>query len=140
MCADCLHCVEHDYPCQDAFGSNAELADGFAGRADALFGAVEAQKSSGSLHFHFKLFVQRLHQYCTLQEIAELIQKGFADVGEFKNYMTNIYSESYRDADRHKRESMDLENNWPRCDEHSEATNGHRIWGDIKLGRLPKFV
>ena len=35
---------------------------------------------------------------------------------------------------------MDLENNWPRYDEHSEATNGQRIWGDIKLGRLPSFV
>ena len=80
MCADCPHCVEHDDPCQDAFGSSAELAGGFAGRADALFGAVEAQKTNGSLHFHFKLFVQRLHQHCTLQEIAELIQEGFASV------------------------------------------------------------
>ena len=140
MCADCPHCVEHDDPCQAAFGSRAELADGFAGRADALFGAVEAQKSSGSLHFHFKLFVQRLHQYCTLQEIAELIQKGFADVGECKNYMANICMESYPDADRHKRAAMELEKNWPRYDEHSEAINGKCIWGDIKLGRLPKFV
>jgi hypothetical protein len=62
MCQDCPHCAESDFPCQDAFGSSAELVGGFAGRADALFGAVEAQKTNGSLHFHFKLFVQRLHQ------------------------------------------------------------------------------
>ena len=75
-----------------------------------------------------------------MQEIVELIQKGFASVGEFKNCMPNICTESYPDADRRKRETMDLENNWPRYDEHSEASNGQCIWGDIKLGRLPKFV
>ena len=52
MCADCPHCAESDCPCQDAFGSNAELAGGFAGRADALFGAVEAQNAEGALHLH----------------------------------------------------------------------------------------
>ena len=44
---------------------------GIAGRVDALFGAVEAQKTSGGLHFHFFMFVQRLHQFATLKEIAE---------------------------------------------------------------------
>ena len=86
MCQDCPHCAESDFPCQDAFGSSAELVGGFAGRADALFGAVEAQKTNGSLHFHFKLFVQRLHQYCTLKEIADLIEKGLASLDEFKQY------------------------------------------------------
>ena len=42
MCAECPHCAGSDSPCQDAFGSSAELVGGFAGRADALFGAVEA--------------------------------------------------------------------------------------------------
>ena len=48
MCAKCPHCS-----CQDVCGSNAELMGGIAGRADAMFGAVEAQKSTGTLHYHF---------------------------------------------------------------------------------------
>ena len=80
MCAACPNCYDQPSPCQDALGSNAELVGGFAGRVDALFGAVEAQKSTGSLHLHFKLFVQRLHQYSTLKEIADLIERGMASL------------------------------------------------------------
>ena len=61
MCQDCPHCAESDFPCQDALGSSAELVGGFAGRAGVLYGAVEAQKTNGSPHFHSKLFVQHLH-------------------------------------------------------------------------------
>jgi hypothetical protein len=61
MCQDCPLCAESDFPCQDALGSSAELVGGFAGRADILYGAIEAQKTNGSRHFHFKLFVQHLH-------------------------------------------------------------------------------
>ena len=82
---------------------------GFAGRADALFGAVEAQKSNGSLHLHFKLFVQRLHQYFTLKEIADFIQEGFANLDEFKEYMSNICTESYPGPEKHAEEKAELE-------------------------------
>ena len=61
MCQVCLLCAESDFPCQDALGSSSELVGGFAGRADVLYGAVEAQKTNGTPHFHFKLFVQHLH-------------------------------------------------------------------------------
>ena len=70
MCPHCPHCAEKECPCQDALGSVAELIGGLAGRADAMFGAVECQKTTGSLHYHFFLFIQRLHQYATLKEIA----------------------------------------------------------------------
>ena len=62
MCPDCPHCNRGKNPCQDKFGSNAEAQGGCLGRCDALFGAIETQKS-GVLHYHFKAFVQRLHQY-----------------------------------------------------------------------------
>ena len=75
MCPHCPHCSNTEYPCQDAIGSNAELMGGLAGRADALFGAVECQKSNGSLHFHFFAYVQRVHQYATMKEITELLEK-----------------------------------------------------------------
>ena len=62
MCPECPHCNCGDNPCQDRFGSNAEAQGGSLGRCDALFGAVETQKS-GVLHYHMKAFIQRLHQY-----------------------------------------------------------------------------
>ena len=49
MCPSCPQCT----CCQDALGSVAELMGGIAGRADAMFGAVERQKSTGSLHYIF---------------------------------------------------------------------------------------
>ena len=52
MCPSCPDCVNSDNPCQDALGSVVELLGGCVGRADALIGAVECQKSNGSLHFH----------------------------------------------------------------------------------------
>ena len=57
---------------------------GLAGRADAMFGAVECQKSNGSLHYHFFLFVQRLHQYATVLEIAELLEQALANADDLK--------------------------------------------------------
>ena len=47
MCPHCPHCASSGNPCQDALGSSAEIMGGLAGRADALFGAVECQKSTG---------------------------------------------------------------------------------------------
>ena len=72
MCPNCPHCAWSDAPCMDGFGSNAELAGGIAGRSDGICGAVECQKSSGSLHLHFWNFIQRAHQHKSLAEIAAM--------------------------------------------------------------------
>ena len=40
---------------------------GTAGRVDALFGAVKSQKTTDSLHYHFFMLVQRLHQLTDLE-------------------------------------------------------------------------
>ena len=58
---------------------------GLAGRADAMYGAVECQKSTGSLQYHFFLFVQRLHQYASMREIAELAEKHIITAQELKD-------------------------------------------------------
>ena len=135
MCAACPHCSDQPSPCQDALGSNAELVGGFAGRADALFGAVEAQKPTGSLHLHFKFFVQRLHQYSTLKEIADLIERGMASLQKFKQYVSNICTEVYPHAARYEQEANEIEANWPRYDENcDESTDGRRAWGRLRLG------
>ena len=49
MCPDCPHCAECENPCMDIFGSTAEPMGGLIGRADALAGAVKAQKAEGVL-------------------------------------------------------------------------------------------
>ena len=48
MCPDCPHCAESSMPCQNALGSVGELMGGLAGRADAMCGAVECQKTTGT--------------------------------------------------------------------------------------------
>ena len=53
MCPECPHCCLSEHPCMDIFGSNATPMGGSIGRADALVGAVEAQKAEGVLHLHF---------------------------------------------------------------------------------------
>ena len=66
----------------DVFGSNATPMGGSAGRADAMIGAVEAQTAEGVLHLHLFLFLQLLHQFMTLQDVAEHLRQGLvaADV------------------------------------------------------------
>ena len=77
---------------------------GLAGRADALFGAVECQKSNGSLHFHFFTFVQRLHQFATMKEIAEMLEGKLVEAIELKQFLENLCCESYADPDKHRKE------------------------------------
>ena len=92
MCPFCPRCA---CPCQDAFGSVAELMGGLAGRADAMFGAVECQKTTGSLHYHFFLFVQRLHQFASMKEIAVALEAKLVCAQELKDFLSNICCESY---------------------------------------------
>ena len=44
-CPLCPHCAVSGNHCMDMFGSNATPTGGAAGRADAMVGAVEAQKA-----------------------------------------------------------------------------------------------
>ena len=97
MCPHCPHCAETSYACQDAFGSVGELMGGLAGRADAMFGAVECQKTTGSLHYHFFLFVQRLHQYASMKEIARMLEERLVTAQELKDFLSHICCESYND-------------------------------------------
>ena len=82
-CVKCPNCV-----CTDLFGSNAKLEGGILGRVDAVYGSIEAQKSAGSLHVHFQIFVQCLHQHTPLHTLllehrAEL-QRLFEDYAKYK--------------------------------------------------------
>ena len=130
MCPNCPQCM----CCQDALGSVAELMGGIAGRADAMFGAVECQKTTGSLHYHLFLFIQRLHQFCTLKEIAELLVAKLVEAQELKDFLSNICCETYTDVEQHRSNVPDLEAKFPAYSENSEC------WGDFELGRIPQFL
>jgi hypothetical protein len=90
MCPLCPHCHTSDNPCSDAWGCNGELMGGCAGRGDALAGAIECQKKSGSLHLHFWFFGERLHQYCTLEQIADKLRDGLVHADELKSFMAEM--------------------------------------------------
>ena len=137
MCPRCPHCSETEWPCQDALGSSAELMGGIAGRVDALFGAVESQKTTGALHYHFFMFVQRLHQFTTLKEIAEKLEEGLVRAEELKHFLGQICRESYPDLEQFKNERASLEKNFPTYGEKTECREGSPKWGEFKLGRLP---
>ena len=113
MCPDCPHCEGSSNPCQDSFGSVAEPMGGFAGRTDAVFGAKECQKTNGSLHLHFFAFIQRLHQYCNMVEIAERLEKALVNATDLKNFINHICCTTYPDVDKFEQERAELENIFP---------------------------
>ena len=86
----------------------AELLGGCAGRGDALVGAVECQKSTGSLHYHWFVFIQRLHQYGTLEEIAFLLERGIVNSVELKQFLENLCVSTYTDLPKHESEKSAL--------------------------------
>ena len=139
MCPFCPHCADSCNPCQDAFGSVAELMGGVVGCVEAMFGAVECQKTTGALHYHFFVFVQRLHQHASMKEIAEKLQGGLVAAQELKDFVAAISCESYTDLQRFQNERRMLEQNFPA---YSEEAKGEKqaVWGAYKLGRLPTFV
>ena len=59
---------------------------GSDGRTDALVGAVEAQKTTGALHLHWFQYGQRLHQHCSMEEIARRVSEGLADPSALKQW------------------------------------------------------
>ena len=142
MCPLCPHCSETGTPCQDASGSSAEAMGGFAGRADALFGAVESQKSNGSLHLHFFLYAQRLHQHHTLEEIARKLSEGLVTAEQFKRYWADICVEHYADLEAHQAEADNLEAEWPAYKETSSTSSSKtsEAWGENRLGKIPQFI
>ena len=97
----------------DAFGSNAETVGGIAGRSDGMCGAVECQKSSGSLHLHFWNFVQRAHQHHSIAEIADMLQQALITSEQLKKFCSEICCEAYPLLDTAEQEVDAKEAHWP---------------------------
>ena len=140
MCHLCPECGCSETPCADAFGSNAEAMGGIAGRCDGFCGAVECQKVTGALHFHFWAFCQRLHQYHSLEEIATMLQQQLVTSAEFKDFWSNLCCESYP-REPSEEEIETLEKNWPCFHERGNVSSQTPVkWGDERFGRIPPFV
>ena len=109
MCPDCPDCVKCESPCMDVYGSNATPMGGSAGRADALVGAVEAQKAEGVLHLHLFIFLQIAFQHRTLQEIADMFRQQLLQPDAWKRYVENVRKVAYPDIDvfHQQRESIE---------------------------------
>jgi len=128
MCPECPHCNMGKNPCQNRFGSNALPQGGVLGRADALDGSNECQKSEGALHFHCKVFVQRAHQHKTLVEIAGMIKAGLLQSSALKAYHNWICNETYPDVAKQEAAATHVEQSWPTYKD------------DRELGRIPSFL
>eukprot|EP00959_Pyramimonas_sp_CCMP1952_P041800 874144-Pyramimonas_sp.AAC.1 len=83
-CPNCPRCNHRERmsPCQDLFGSNAAPEGGVFGRVGACYVSIEAQKSTGALHAHCQVFVQRLRQRASLDKIFELVRGNADGCGE----------------------------------------------------------
>ena len=107
-CIRCPNCS-----CTDLFGSNAKPEGGILGRVGAVYGSIEAQKSAGSLHVHFQIFVECLHQHTPLhtllaQHRAELrfLFEGYA------KYKAQVCRQIYADLEGWKSRQTETENAW----------------------------
>jgi hypothetical protein len=149
VCPDCPHCGMSEHSaCRDKYGSNAEVMGGIAGRVDALAGAVECQKVTGSLHLHFWAFVQRVHQYHTMEEIGKMLEKGLIEADDLKRFIEGICCESYPHEDQHLNSIDQIEKNWPKFHEdtdkytleETDVASKPPVWGELRYGRLPPFI
>ena len=114
MCPDCPHCNAENSKrcCQDCFGSNATAMGGSCGRSDGLVGGQECQKG-GTLHLHFKFFLQRLHQLATLKEIVALLQKGLVHVNDFRRFHQHLADASYHNKEHWEAQRDTIEKDLP---------------------------
>ena len=103
-----------------------------------MFGAVECQKVSGSLHLHLWCFGQRLHQYHSLYGIAKLLQEGIASAQELKDFLSNICCESYPDLAQYDANIADVEQNWPKFSERCRAETRGSSRGETENAQTPR--
>lgn len=128
MCPDCQNCATSEQPCMDVFGSNWTPMGGSNGRADAMVGAVEAQKAEGVLHLHFFLYCQQAHQFQNSSEIAEGLRKRWLSVTAIKQYHNHVRCSKYPDLDGFNEARKNIEQSGP------------AFASDYALNRAPSYA
>ena len=66
--------------------------DGIAGRCDEIAGEVECHKSKITLHLHFWTYVQRVHQYRSLEAIGRMLVEALITADALKRCTGNLCS------------------------------------------------
>ena len=100
-CDMCPRCVRTKTPCSNMFGSAASLTSGAVHRSDAAVGMSEGQGMTGSLHLHWFVYGQRLHQFATLDEIAQKLENGLVDAKDLYSYYEEIACTEYPNEENH---------------------------------------
>ena len=93
----------------DSFGSNATSMGGSAGRCDGMISAVESQKAEGAfLHVHAFVYLQSVHQFSTLSELAEKLREGMTSSEAFKQYVSYVRCAQYPDVEQFEKNRAQL--------------------------------
>ena len=107
-CIKCQNCT-----CSDLFGSNTKPEGGFLGRVDAIYGSIEAQKSAGSLHVHFQVFVECLHQHTPLHTLLLEHRSELATLFvEYAKYKAQVCRQVYEDLPGWQSRQTETESTW----------------------------
>eukprot|EP00971_Amphidinium_carterae_P286301 5684601-Amphidinium_carterae.2 len=97
----------------DAFGSNAIPTGGILGRVDAVYGSIECQKC-GTLHGHFQVFVQCLHQFTPIGNIAQVDEASMRSLlQKYSTYTAHVTRMVYTDPVEWERQRDAVEAEWP---------------------------
>ena len=116
-CARCPYCS-----CTDLFGSNAKPEGGMIGRIDAAYGSIEAQKSAGSLHVHFQIFVQCLHQHTPLHTLLAQHRPELKELFvNYAKYKQQVCRQVYEGLSAWKTREAETEKAWK--DQYENSTD-----------------
>ena len=62
---------------------------------------------------HLFLFLQMVHQFCTLVDLATKLREGFLSVEAMKQFVSTARCAAYPDVDQFERERDAIEQSWP---------------------------
>ena len=92
---------------------------------------------------HISVFFsgQRVNQFHSMKEIADLIANNVLSVDDFNKYQENLCCEWYPDQTKHEKDLPLIEQQWPRFDERDDCDKQSvPQWGLHRMGRIPKFI
>ena len=89
ICPRCPFCT-----CTDAEGRSNEIEGGIAGRMCTVTGSYEFQKKRDE-HIHMQCCIECPHSFCTLAEIADLIERTSHIVDRYKSFADGLCNQGY---------------------------------------------
>ena len=111
ICPQCPRCNNGPFGCQDKFGSNMRPGGGVVGGVVALGGATEHQ-GHGTPHLHVEIHIACAYQYCTLEEVAEMLKRDSFSFDQWIAYHEWFHAEDVLDAEVKQGMADDLEEQW----------------------------